>query len=173
MSGHTTDPGTGLGPGQPGAPASSVWNIPAPLLNGIGGAALLGMAGWLWLGASDIDGAGNGLMGPDGFPRAVAILLAATSLMVVAQAVRSAVSGAQPAPIQIRRPVSVLLAIVLVTAYPVLVTQLHYYVGTAIWLVPFLWVSGMRKPTGIALTTGGFLLFTKVLFQMVLGTPLP
>jgi len=169
MSEHTTSPDTA----PLAEPGVATWNIPAPLLNGIGGLALLGMAGWLWIGASYIDGAGDGLMGPDGFPRAIAVLLAATSLMVVAQAVRSAVSVALSAPIQIKRPVCVLLAIVLVAAYPLLVTHLHYYIGTAIWLVPFLWLSGMRKPVGIALTTAGFLLFTKVLFQTVLGTPLP
>jgi hypothetical protein len=34
-------------------------------------------------------------------------------------------------------------------------------------------VCGMHSVLGVFATTAGFLLFTKVLFQMVLGTPLP
>ena len=89
------------------------------------------------------------------------------------QALWSAFSGERADPIEIRHPAAVLLAVVLVAAYPTLLAYLQYYLATALWLPPFLWLAGMRRSLGIVLTTAGFLLFTKVLFQMALGTPLP
>ncbi len=144
----------------------------APLLNGIGAALLLALATWLWVGAADIDGGGVGITGPDGFPRLVAALLGASSLLLLVQSVRAARVGGSM-PIVVRRPRPVVAAIVLVAIYPLLIAYLGYYVATAVWMVPFLLLAGMRHPAGLAASTLGFLLFTKVLFQMVLGTPLP
>ena len=71
------------------------------------------------------------------------------------------------------RPLAVLAAILLICGYPALISAVGYYLATAIWMVPFLLLAGMRRPVGIVASVAGFLLFTKVLFQMVLGTPLP
>ena len=150
------------------APAAS---LPAPLLNAIGGLLLLAFAIWLWFGAAAIDGAGQGLVGPDGFPRIVAVLLAVSSVLLVLQSAR--VAKGRVAAIRVQRPAAVAGAIVLVVIYPVLIAYLGYYAATAIWMLPFLFLAGMRNPVRIVAGTAGFLLFTKVLFQMVLGTPLP
>ena len=99
------------------------------------------------------------------------MLLAASSLLLVLQSARGATRRA--AAIRIQRPFAVAGAVVLVAIYPVLIAYLGYYAATAIWMVPFLFLAGMRNPVGIVAGTAGFLLFTKVLFQMVLGTPLP
>jgi hypothetical protein len=147
-------------------------SLNGPLLNGIGAALLLALATWLWVGAADIDGGGGGMTAPDGFPRLVAVLLGASSLLLLVQSIRAARERGW-APIVVRRPRPVVAAIVLVAVYPLLIATLGYYVATAAWMVPFLLLAGMRHPAGIAASTLGFLLFTKVLFQTVLGTPLP
>lgn len=147
--------------------------LPGPLLNGIGGLLMTGLATWLWVGAADIDGAGDGPLGPDGFPRLVAALLGLTSLVLVAQSAWAARGGLRQVAIRVQRLPAVGAAILLVGAYPVLISYLGYYAATAVWMLPFLWVAGMRHPAGIVASAAGFLLFAKVLFQMVLGTPLP
>lgn len=155
------------------AAGDAAWHLPAPLLTAAGGMTLFGMAVWLWIGAAQIDGAGSGVTGPDGFPRAIAILLGASSLVMVGQAFRAAIGGTQTEMVEIRRPAPVLAALVLVAVYPFLLDRLHYYVATTIWLAPLLWLTGMRKPLWIVVTTAAFLLFTKVLFEMALGVPMP
>lgn len=144
----------------------------APLLNGIGAVLLLVLASWLWVGATDIDGGGGGMTAPDGFPRLIAILLGASSILLLVQSVRAARAGTW-APVVVRRAQPVVAAIMLVAIYPMLIAILGYYIATAAWMVSFLLLAGMRHPAGIAASTLGFLLFTKVVFQTVLGTPLP
>jgi hypothetical protein len=146
--------------------------IPAWLLNAAIAALLVAMAAWLWIGAEDIADTG-GVVGPAGFPRAIAILLGGSALLVLFQAAHSARLADRHALVRVHRPVSVGLAIVLVVLYPLLISKVGYYIATAVWLAPFLVVCGMRSVLGVFATTAGFLLFTKVLFQMVLGTPLP
>jgi len=155
------------------APAGKAVHLPAPAMTVLGGLVLMALAGWLWVDAANIEDANLGLMGPAGFPRAAAALLGSCSAVMVGQAVHSMFSVTPQAPIRIKRPLAVLSAIVLVALYPLLVTQLGYYIGTTIWLAPFLFLAGMRSPIGIGVATAGFLLFVKVLFQMVLATPLP
>ena len=155
---------------RPVSPAVTA-RIPAALANGAGAALLLALAAFMWLGAADIEGGGNGLVGPDGFPRLIAALLGAGSLALLLLSIRDLRRGV--APIVITRPLAVAGAIVLVALYPVLITVLGFYAATVIWMVPFLLLAGMRSLIGIAASVAGFLLFTKVLFEMVLGTPLP
>ena len=148
--------------------------LPAPLLNGIGGVLMIALAAWLWVGAADIEGAGTGTLGPDGFPRLVAALLGLSSLVLVVRSVRAARSGQElTAMIRVPRLQAMAAAILLVAVYPVLIAYLGYFAATTVWMLPFLWVAGMRSPIGIVASAAGFLLFAKVLFQMVLGTPLP
>lgn len=147
-------------------------HISAPLMNAVGALLLLALSAWLWIGAADIEAVGGGVLGPDGFPRLVAMLLAACCLVLLVQSVRGAIARSG-AIVAISRPFQVLAAVVLVCIYPLLIGALGYYPATALWMVPFLLLAGMRQPIGILASVAGFLLFTKVLFQMVLGIPLP
>jgi hypothetical protein len=67
----------------------------------------------------------------------------------------------------------VLLGIVLLIAFPFMMDAFGYYIAMAIFLSAFLYVANRRNPIAIALYVGGFLLFTKLVFEMMLGTPLP
>ena len=152
--------------------AARVALLPAALMNALGAALLLALAVWLWLGAADIETTGDGALGADSFPRLVAALLGAGCLALLAQSVRGMMAGAGGG-IAVSRPLQVLAAAGLVCLYPALIGWLGYYLATPLWMAPFLVLAGMRSPLGIAASVAGFLLFTKVLFQMALAIPMP
>jgi hypothetical protein len=52
-------------------------------------------------------------------------------------------------------------------------TNLGYFVGSALWMPALFVVAGYRKPLGIVLLAAGFLAFAKVAFEMILGVRLP
>lgn len=160
--------------GDDADPAAPVIRVTANKLDVAGGALFFGLAAWLWHGAADIDVVSSGGVGPAFFPRAVAILLAAGSLVLVLQGLVPRLFGIRPDKmVQVQRPGSVLAAMVIVIVYASLLGRLTYYPATALLLPCMLWAAGLRRPLGIAACTIGFLVFTKILFETVLGTPLP
>jgi hypothetical protein len=155
-------------------PTAPAVRISAKKLDVAGGAAFLGLAAWLWHGAADIEVTSSSGVGPAFFPRAVAILLAIGSLLLVLQGLAPRLFGISPDKlVQVQRPGSVLAAIAIVILYASLLGRLTYYPATALLLPCLLWAAGLRRPLGIAACTIGFLVFTKILFETVLGTPLP
>jgi hypothetical protein len=155
-------------------PTASVVRISAAKSDVAAGAALFGLAAWLWHGAADIDVASSNGVGPAFFPRAVAILLAGGSLLLVLQGLAPRLFGIRSdKTIQVQRPGNVLAAIVIVIVYASLLRPLTYYPATALLLPCMLWAAGLRRPVAIVACTIGFLAFTKILFETLLGTPLP
>ena len=153
---------------------ASVVRISAAKSDVAAGAAFFGLAAWLWHGAADIEFVSSNGVGPAFFPRAVAILLAAGSVLLVLQGLAPRWFGIRAEKtIQVQRPGSVLAAIVIVIVYASLLRPLTYYPATALLLPCMLWAAGLRRPVAIAACTIGFLAFTKILFETVLGTPLP
>lgn len=153
------------------APALS---IAAGKLDMLGGVVLIGFAAWLWFGANDIESTSDALVGPATFPRVVALLLGLSAFLLVCQgAFPRLFALAANRTVTIQHPVRVFIALALLIVYPILIGRLSFYPATAIFLPPLLWVSGLRNPLGIAACTVGFLGFAKLLFEMVLGTPLP
>ena len=61
----------------------------------------------------------------------------------------------------------------LVIAYPLLITTFGYYVVTGPWLIVLLFAAGYRKLLPKIIYSIGFLIFTKLVFQMLIGIPLP
>ena len=157
-------------PNQDSGPAL---HLSGPVLDVIGGLLFLAVAIWLWVGAGSIDDTGQGLNGPSGFPRGVAVLLGGSALLLVVQGFAALAGRSTARPVIVQRPGYVLAAMLLVILYPFLLHWLGYYLATGLWLLPFFWVSGCRRPVLILACSVGFLVFTKVLFETVLGTPLP
>jgi hypothetical protein len=155
-------------------PTASVVRVSANKLDVAGGTALFVLAAWLWHGAADIEVVSSSGVGPAFFPRTVAILLAGGSLLLVLQGLAPRLFGIRPdKTVQVQRPGSVLAAIAIVIAYASLLGRLTYYPATALLLPCLLWTAGLRRPLGIVACTIGFLVFTKILFETLLGTPLP
>jgi hypothetical protein len=137
------------------------------------GSCLIGLAVAFWLGAAQFDEADASGVGAATFPRGIAVLLAVAAAMLVVRAV-AALSGRIPSTITVtERPGPVVAGMALVILFPVLVTTLGYYIGSALWMPAFFVIAGYRKPLGIVVLTAGFLAFAKVAFEMTLGVRLP
>lgn len=146
------------------------------LLELIVAGSLVSFAAWLWIGSYDFDEGGRGLMGPAAFPRGVALLLGATSLLMAWRGARELMRGAGHAmaePVSFRRPGAVLMSVVLVTLYPLLLSHFGFYPTTGVWLLALLWAVGQRNLLWGVITTLGFLVAVKLAFQMAMGIPLP
>ncbi len=155
-------------------PRDGVLAIPSVVLEGAVGVFMLALAAWFWFESYSIETrTPSSLSGPVAFPRGVAAMLAVCSALLVWRAVVARLRTGQSRIIPVERPLPVLAAMGLVVLYPLLLEWLGYYVATGLWLPVLLWVSGYRRPLGLALVSLGFLAFTKVVFQQALGTPLP
>ncbi len=156
----------------------TVWNsrllaLPIPLVDVIVGAIFVLVALSLWIGAGYIERSATGLMGPAGFPRGVALIFGTVSLVM---AVRGAVElrfGRAAAMVEIAQPLAVLAAMIMAAAYPVLLGYFDYYLVTGPWLVVLFFITGNRRPVPMLACAAGFLLFTKLVFEMLMGIPMP
>lgn len=148
--------------------------IPSVVLETAVGVFMLAVAAWFWFDSYSIDTrTPASLSGPVAFPRGIAAMLAICSVLFVWRTVVSRIRLGRSRDIPLERPASVVLSMLLVVLYPLMLEWLGFYVATGVWLPLLLWVSGYRRPLGIALVSAGFLVFTKVVFQQALGTPLP
>jgi hypothetical protein len=143
------------------------------LLDVIFGVALTLLALALWIGADYIEGGSSGLMGPAGFPRGVALILGATTLLMTIRGALRLRSGSPDEFVTVDQPTAILANIVLVIVYPVLISIFGFYVATGPWLIVLLFAAGNRKPLPMIAYAVGFLVFTKLVFEMLIGIPLP
>jgi hypothetical protein len=143
------------------------------VLDVIFGVALSLLALAFWIGADYVEGGSQGLMGSTGFPRGVSLLLGTTTLLMAIRGGFQLRSGSNVEFIAVDRPLAILANILLVIAYPILISTCGYYVATGPWLVLLLFASGNRKPLAMIAYATGFLVFTKLIFEMLIGVPLP
>jgi hypothetical protein len=135
--------------------------------------ALLAVAIWFFITAGGIeDYSGEGIGAAD-FPRGISLLLGIGAVCVLVGAVRRLAMGNERRQVIVRRYGHVAVGMVLFIAFPVLMRSVGYYWAMAPWLAAFLLLAGERRPLHVAAYVAGFLLFTKVIFEIILGTPLP
>lgn len=152
---------------------SRLLSLPVPLLDVLVGAIFMLMALFLWIGANYIDRSNTGLVGPGGFPRGVALIFGAVSL---AMALRGAIelrSSRSAATVEFVQPFGVVAAMIMVVAYPFLLGFFNYYLVTGPWLIALFLITGFRRPLPMLLCAAGFLVFAKLVFEMLMGIPLP
>ena len=160
-------------PVNPPRPRTGRLAVRSEVIDLLVGFGLLILAAAFWLGAAQFDDVDVTGIGPATFPRGIALLLGVASVMLVARAI-AALGGRTPAGINVTgRPGHVVAGMALVILFPVLMTNLGYFVGSALWMPALFVVAGYRKPLGIVLLTAGFLAFAKVAFEMILGVRLP
>lgn len=172
----TGEPSGGAGEAGAGARAHARGGglrLPAFLLDAGIGAVMLAIALWFWFGSAAIQSQSRGLMSPIAFPRAISAMLVLCAVLLLARSLVPGRLAEASALVSVERPWFVLAAMGMTILYPLLMASLGYYLATALWLPPFFWIAGYRKPVGVALATAGFLVFTRVIFQHVLGTPMP
>lgn len=143
------------------------------LLDVIFGVILVLLAAGLWIGAGYIEGNSRGLMGPAAFPRGIALILGATSLLMAIGGVVGLCSASRGQIATVEQPIPVLASLALVVVYPILLGYFGYYLATGPWILALMFAAGCRKPLLMLLCASGFLIFTKAVFQMLIGIPLP
>lgn len=147
--------------------------VPAALADMLVGWLMLAFAIALWVGAGAFAPGAWHAQGPGTFPRGISLLLGVCSLLLLGRALHAWRAGTRPVVVAVRRPRAVVLAMALAAAYPPLIQALGYYPATAVWLPVLLWVAGCRKLKVVVLASLGFLLFSRIVFQQLLGTPMP
>lgn len=155
--------------GLPPAPTLTVRHEWGDLVVGL---AILGVAVWFFVTSTSLDDYSGEGIGAADFPKGIAALLGIGVLVICLSAVRRLASGGDGGMIRVRRYGHVAGGIVLLAAFPMLMTSVGYYVAMAVWLAAFLVLCGVRHPIHVVAYVAGFLLFTKVVFEMLLGTPL-
>lgn len=137
------------------------------------GLVLLIVAAWFWLEAGGIEDYSDTGVGAADFPRGLAALLAlGVVTLLVTAGWRIATQQAEHM-IVVERYGHVLVGMGLLIAFPVLMSWLGYYLAMTIWLPAFLWLADCRRPLLILIYVSGILLFTKIVFESILGTTLP
>lgn len=137
------------------------------------GSGLLAIAIWFFVTAGGIDDYSGDAIGAADFPRGIALLLGIGALFIIAGAVRRLASGSERHLVVVRRYGHVAIGMLLFLSFPALMQAVGYYWAMAPWLAAFLVLAGERRPLRVIAYVGGFLLFTKVIFETILGTPLP
>ncbi len=166
-------PGEGAEQGGARALAAPSLRLSAKLLEIALGLLLLVLAIVFWFGAGAIDTHARGLMSARAFPRGIALLLGFSALALTARAALRMRTHGPGLLVKVERPAAVGAAMAMAVLYPVLIDAFGYYIATGLWLPPLLWIAGYRRPLGVLACSAGFLVFTRIIFQHVLGTPMP
>jgi hypothetical protein len=145
--------------------------VPAALADLLVGGALAGVAVWFLIGARQLsEGPGAD---PGTFPGGAALLLLIASTVLMVKAVATLARRVTSDRLEFRRPLALLAGIISVAAFPFAMGAFGFYPTVAVWMPLFLWLANTRRVPVIIGTTIGFLVFTKLVFEITLGTPLP
>lgn len=155
--------------GLPPAPTLTVRHEWGDLLVGLG---ILATAIWFFVTSTALDDYSGEGIGAADFPKGIAALLGIGVFVICLGAMRRLASGGDGRMLHIRRYGHVAGGILLLVSFPALMTSVGYYLAMAVWLAAFLVLCGVRNPIHVGGYVVGFLLFTKVVFGMLLGTPL-
>ena len=137
------------------------------------GSGVFGVAAWFWIAAADIADEGEPGIGPTAFPKGLALCLGAAALVLIGRAAMRIAARRFDEESVTGRPLYVLAGIALIIAFPVVMARFGYYPAMGLLIPSLLWVAGYRRPLGFVLYTVGFLVFTKLVFGLILKVPLP
>lgn len=138
----------------------------------IGAFILIGLAGWFLIESQSLSGSIIGSIGPATFPIGIATLLILTAIASLTSSVKRLLTNRRESHIRFRRPLMIGFAMILLCAFPYSMSIFGYYPTMGVWLFPFAWAANVRKPLPLLGVVIGFLLFSKLVFEMLLGTPL-
>jgi hypothetical protein len=138
----------------------------------VAGLGLAAVATWFLVEAIMLPDYSGTAIGAADFPEGLAVLLLLVSFGLVAAAVWRLTAGYAGEPSIIRRPLRVAIGALLLVAFPTMMAFAGYYIAMAIFLAAFLYLADITRPLLLLACVAGFLLFTKVVFEMILQTPL-
>lgn len=138
----------------------------------VAGLGLAAVAGWFLKEAIVLPDYSGTAIGAADFPKGLAFLLLLAVLVLIGSAVRRLLTGRQGEPSTIRRPLRVAIGMLLLVAFPFMMEHVGYYIAMGIFLAAFLYLADVTRPLLLISCVVGFLLFTKIVFEMFLQTPL-
>lgn len=134
----------------------------------------LAVAAWFYVTAANIPDYSGTFIGPDDFPRGLALIFAGFSLALLGRAVLLLLKGGYDGEwVLVERPLRVAAGMVLLALFPFLMEHIGFYIAMALWLPAFFVVADYTRPITVIVCTATFIAFTKVVFEMLLGTPIP
>ncbi len=139
----------------------------------VAGLGLAGIAAWFMVEAIRLPDYSGTAIGAADFPKGLAFLLLLGALGLVGGAVLRLATGHAGESSTIRRPLHVLIGALLLIAFPLMMSYAGYYIAMGIFLTAFLYLADINRPLLVGGCVAGFLLFTKIIFEMILQTPLP
>ncbi|MDI5935301.1 tripartite tricarboxylate transporter TctB family protein [Halomonas kalidii] len=107
------------------------------------------------------------------FPIGIGALAIISAIVLALLAIRRILSRQRDEALTIHKPLTVLIGLLCTVAYATVLPWLGFYLTSAIFTTAFGYAAGIRKVWALAALTVGFLVFTKFIFDMALGTPLP
>lgn len=107
------------------------------------------------------------------FPIGIGILAILTAIVLGLLAIRRIRTRQRLEVVAIHKPLIVLFGLICTLVYALVLNGLGFYLTSAIFTMVFGYVAGIRKLWALFALTLGFLAFTKLIFEMTLGTPLP
>lgn len=139
----------------------------------LAGAALLAFAVTFWVLGADIDDGGGYGVGAATFPRGIALLLGIGALVLLANGLVHLFGPPSGHRVTIGRPLHVIAGMGLMLAFAPAMRHLGYYPTMGVFLAALLWVADCRRLLHILAYVAGFLLFSRIVFEMILSIPLP
>ena len=152
-----------------GAGGSPGMQVPRRLGEGVVLAAIALLAAYFLIAGQQIESRSADAVGPVTFPTAIAVLLLGIVVLAVIELVRTGAGQS----IEVRRPGALLLSMALLLVFVPLVQSFGYYWVILPWTLAFAWAARVRTPFLIGITLGSVLFIARVVFEIVLRTPLP
>ncbi|MEL7568696.1 MAG: tripartite tricarboxylate transporter TctB family protein [Dehalobacterium sp.] len=138
----------------------------------ISGGLFLGFAGWFLNQTLKFPAPLNPFdVGSAAFPKLITITILFLSIILIIQGIRGYNTNLHK--IIIKRQYRVIISIVTLVIYVILMPVLGYYISTFIFMILMLILAGEWKVKNVVLITIGFLLFSKLGFEILLNVPLP
>jgi hypothetical protein len=135
--------------------------------------AMLAVAAAFHFGADTIQSPQLVEVGPRAFPKACAMALAiAAAILLFRSAVRLA-AGEAGETIEFPSPTVVAVAALVSCLVPLTIETVGFNIVIGLWIVVMSLLGGVRSPLLLIALCGGYLLFAKIVFQVLLKTPLP
>ncbi len=107
------------------------------------------------------------------FPIGIGILGILSAIVLGFLAIRRIQTKQFLEVVEVHKPLIVLFGLVCTLLYVLVINWLGFYLTSALFTTAFGYAAGIRKLWALSALTLGFLAFTKLIFDMALGTPLP
>jgi putative tricarboxylic transport membrane protein len=128
---------------------------------------------WFLINSLFLAGTQNAMdVGPSAFPMLSAVGIILVSAVCIVRFVRGR-NKEEAEKITIRNQNKVLLSMALLVAYVLVMQMAGYYIASILFIPVFLYAVGVKRLVQLVPISAGFVLFAYVVFDYLLGVPMP